>query len=210
MKNILRLFCGAGVYVFLFFLVLVYSLYAPEGYIQIATNKYLFYRKLCLITAAVMIPSVLLYYMAPHRKGVRRVVDNISATDIFVLLYLLVNIISFVGTEYREEALWGTSGWYMGFGMQLFFIGTYFLVSRFYDGRIDVLPFFMTATFVVFLWGLLNRFSIYPIDMHYDSEQFISSMGNINWFCGFWSIFFVMGVVLYLITTKPSKRANQP
>ena len=206
MKNILRLFCGAGVYVFLFFLVLVYSLYAPEGYIQIATNKYLFYRKLCLITAAVMIPSVLLYYMAPHRKGVRRVVDNISATDIFVLLYLLVNIISFVGTEYREEALWGTSGWYMGFGMQLFFIGTYFLVSRFYDGRIDVLPFFMTATFVVFLWGLLNRFSIYPIDMQYDNEQFISSMGNINWFCGFWSIFFVIGVVLYLITENRRMR----
>ena len=207
MKNILRLFCGAGVYVFLFFLVLVYSLYAPEGYIQIATNKYLFYRKLCLITAAVMIPAALLYYMAPpHHKSVWRVVDNISATDIFVLLYLLVNIISFVGTEYREEALWGTSGWYMGFGMQLFFIGTYFLVSRFYDGRIDVLPFFMTATFVVFLWGLLNRFSIYPIDMRYDNEQFISSMGNINWFCGFWSIFFVIGVVLYLITENRRMR----
>lgn len=207
MKNILRRFCGAGIYVFLFFLVLVYSLYAPEGYIQIATNKYLFYRKLCLITAAVMIPSALLYYMAPpHRKNLWRVAEDISATDIFVLLYLLVNIISFVGTQYREEALWGTSGWYMGFGMQLFFIGTYFLVSRFYDGRFDVLPFFMGATFLVFLWGLLNRFSIYPIDMQYDSEQFISSMGNINWFCGFWSIFFVVGVVLYLITEKRQMR----
>lgn len=207
MKKILRLFCNAEVYIFLFFLVLVYSLYAPEGYIQIATNKYLFYRKLCLITAAVVIPSSLLYYVAPpyHKNG-RKVMDNISSTDIFVFLYLLVNIISFVGTEYREEALWGTSGWYMGFGMQLFFIGTYFFVSRFYDGRIHVLPFFMAATFLVFLWGLLNRFSIYPIDMHYDNEHFISSMGNINWFCGFWSIFFVIGVVLYLITTKPWMR----
>lgn len=119
MKNILRLFCGAGVYVFLFFLVLVYSLYAPEGYIQIATNKYLFYRKLCLITAAVMIPSVLLYYMAPpHHKGVRRVVDNISATDIFVLLYLLVNIISFVGTECGKEM---TEGFLQGNTNSLFF-----------------------------------------------------------------------------------------
>ena len=47
-----RFICSAGVYVFLFFLVGVYSFYAPEGYIQIATNKYLFFRKLCLATAA--------------------------------------------------------------------------------------------------------------------------------------------------------------
>lgn len=206
-KNILRLFCSAGVYVFLFFLILVYSLYAPEGYIQIATNKYLFFRKLCLITAAVMVPAVLLYCaVPPYNKSGRRAADNISATDIFVFLFLLVNIISFAGTEYREEALWGTSGWYMGFGMQLFFIGIYFWLSRFYDGRINVLPFFMASAFVVFLWGLLNRFSIYPVDMHYDNEHFISSMGNINWFCGFWSVFFVIGVVLYVITEKRRTR----
>lgn len=206
-KNILRLFCSAGVYVFLFFLILVYSLYAPEGYIQIATNKYLFFRKLCLITAAVMVPAVLLYCaVPPYNKSGRKAADNISVTDIFVFLFLLVNIISFAGTEYREEALWGTSGWYMGFGMQLFFIGIYFWLSRFYDGRINVLPFFMASAFVVFVWGLLNRFSIYPVDMHYDSEHFISSMGNINWFCGFWSVFFVIGVVLYVITEKRRTR----
>ncbi len=202
-KNILRFFCSAGVYIFLFFLVFVYSLYAPEGYIQIATNKYLFFRKLCLITAVVMIPLIILYYMMPpFKKRLKNLIQSISVTDIFIILFLSVNIISFYYTEYREEALWGTSGWYMGFGMQLFFIGIYFLISRFYDGGIDVLPFFMSASFIVFFWGLLNRFSIYPVDMHYKHEQFISSLGNVNWFCGFWSVFFVTGVVLYVITEK--------
>lgn len=207
MKDILRLFCGACVYVFLFFLVFVYSLYAPEGYIQIATHKYLFYKKLCLLTAKVMIPAVLLYCaVPPHKKRGQGAIGAVSATDVFVLLFLLVNIISFFCTEFKEEALWGTSGWYMGFGMQLFFMGTYFMLSRFYDDRIDVMPFFMASAFVVFLWGLLNRFSIYPVDMHYDSEHFISSMGNINWFCGFWSVFFAIGVVLYVITERRRTR----
>ena len=196
-----------GVYLFLFFFVGVYSFYAPEGYIQIATNKYLFFRSMCLITAGIMVPLiglrciVLFFERSPKKRRPR-----ISLTDLFMLLFLAVNMISFFFTEYREEALWGTSGWYMGFAMHLFFIGIYFMVSRFYDGKIDVLPIFMGITFVIFLWGLLNRFSVYPIDMQYDSDSFISSMGNINWFCGFWSVFFVTGVVLYIVTERRSLR----
>lgn len=207
MEDILRLICGAAVYVFLFFLVAVYSLYAPEGYIQIATHKYLFLRKFCLITAGVMAPLIILYCVIPPiGRRWHSMIRRISVTDIFVLFFLFVNIISFLGTKYPEEALWGTSGWYMGFAMQVFFVGIYFFISRFYDGRIDVLPFLMAATFLVFLWGLLNRFSIYPIDMQYEHEQFISSLGNINWFCGFWSIFFVTGAVLYVICEKRRMR----
>ncbi len=203
MKHIMRLICGMGVYLFLFCFVVIYSLYAPEGYIQIATHKYLFFRKLCLITAGVMIPLIMLYYIIPPiGKSWRKMIRHISTTDIYMLLFLLINIISFLGTKFPEEALWGTSGWYMGFAVHVFFVGIYFFISRFYDGRIDVLPFLMAAAFLIFLWGLLNRFSIYPIDMQYENEQFISSMGNINWFCGFWSIFFVTGVVVYVLCEK--------
>lgn len=198
LKNDLQFVCSMGVYVFLFFLVAVYALYAPEGYIQLATHKYQFLKKLCIITAAVMTPFIALYYLMLPKEEKKQI--RISYTDVFVLLYLVLNIISFLCTKYREEALWGTSGWYMGFMMQLLFVGIYFFLSRFYDGRIDVLPFFMGASLVVFLWALLNRFSIYPIDMQIDHEAFISSLGNINWFCGFWAVFFVVSVALYLIT----------
>ena len=202
-KNGIGYICSAGVYVFLFFLVGIYSFYAPEGYIQIATNKYLFFRKLCQTTIMVMAPFIILFYILPSgEKWRQNASDRFSATDLFMFLYLCLNIVTYCFTPYREEALWGTDGWYMGFAMQLFFVGIYFFISRFYNGRVDVLPFLMLASFVVFLWGLLNRFSIYPVDMHYQHEQFISSMGNINWFCGFWSVFFVTGVVLYVITSK--------
>ena len=142
-KDGMRLICSAGVCIFLFFLVCIYSFYAPEGYIQIATNKYLFFRKLCLITAGVMTPFAVLYYILPSgKKQGQNVPEKISVTDLFMFLYLCLNIVSYYFTQYREEALWGTDGWYMGFAMQLFFIGIYFFISRFYDGRINVLPLF--------------------------------------------------------------------
>lgn len=199
--------CHIGVYIFLFFFVAVYVFYAPEGYIQIATNKFQFYRKMVLVTGAVMVPIVVLHYLFfPRRKREEGRRLSLSPTDIFVLLFLAVNGISFFFTEYREEAVWGTSGWYMGFAMMLSFTGIYFMLSRFYDGKIDLMPFFMAVTSVVFLWGLLNRFSVYPIDMQYDSTAFISCIGNINWFCGYWSVFFMIGAVLYVVGERMSLR----
>ena len=213
-KNILRELCHIGVYIFLFFFVIIYVLYAPQGYIQIATNKYQFFRKMATITGAVMVPLIALQYLfSPWGKNAKRGEarfldkkpkrdpgDIVSLTDIFMLLFLLINGISFFFTEYREEAAWGTSGWYMGFAMMLSFIGIYFMLSRFYDRRIDLLLLLMGAPSVVFLWGLLNRFSVYPVDMQYSDPSFISCIGNINWFCGYWSVFFSVGVVLYIVT----------
>lgn len=202
-KKIPGILCSIGVYIFLFYLVLMYSFYAPEGYFSIATNKYWYFRRICLATAKIMIPLAILYYIiALSQKNIKKWKKSISLTDIFMFLFLFSNVISFTFTEYKEEALWGTDGWYMGFAMHLIFIGIYFMISRFYDRKINLLLFFMAVTGVVFLWGLLNRFSIYPIDMHYDNVSFISSLGNINWTCGYWSVFFMIGVVLYVVAEK--------
>lgn len=195
--------CHIGVYIFLVFFVVVYVFYAPEGYIQLATNKFKFFRAMAIITGAVMAPvAVLAWIFSLPKRDKNKRWESVSATDIFVLLFLFLNGISFFLTPYKDEALWGTSGWYMGFAMQLSFVGIYFMMSRLYDGKIDLLPIFMGAASSVFLWGLLNRFSIYPIDMHYDSASYISCIGNINWFCGYWSVFFVMGVALYIVAEK--------
>lgn len=192
--------CHVGVYLFLLVFVALYVFYAPEGYIQIATNKYRFYRMMALITGGIMVPLIALRYLFGFRKRNRDEKKlRISETDIFMFLFLVANCVSFFLTPYKEEALWGTSGWYMGFAMMISFIGIYFLISRFYDGKIDLFVPIMAVTAAVFLWGLLNRFSVYPVDMQYDNVAFISSIGNINWFCGYWSVFFAIGIVLYII-----------
>lgn len=205
--KILKQLCHTGVYIFLFFFVGIYSFYAPEGYLQLAVHKYCFFRKMCLYTVNIMVPLVILHYILSRQgKNPQTTKISLSPTDIFVLLFLLANITSFFLTDYKEEALWGSEGWYMGFIMHFYFAGIYFMMSRLYDRKIDLLPPFMGITGIVFLWGLLNRFSIYPIDMHYDDPYFISCMGHINWLCGYWSVFFVTGMVLYIVAQKRSLR----
>lgn len=44
---------------------------------------------------------------------------------------------------------------------------------------------FGVVSAAVFLLGYLNRFGIYPIDMKWVDVQFISTIGNINWYCGY-------------------------
>ena len=40
--------------------------------------------------------------------------DKVSMTDLLVLMYAAEIFLSFVMSDYRQEALWGTEGWFMG------------------------------------------------------------------------------------------------
>ncbi|MCM1540119.1 MAG: O-antigen ligase family protein [Blautia sp.] len=204
--NHLKLACNIGVYLFLIALVVCYPFYLPEGYIRMITHKFQFFRTMCVITAAVMIPLAVLYYLVSagnaFRVGGRKGKLELSLTDLFVLFFAWANLTSYFSSGFQEEALWGTENWWMGFLIYLFLIGIYFLISRFYDNRIDVLPVFMAVNLIICLWGVLNRFSVFPVDMHYYATNYISCMGNIDWFCGYFSASFSIGTVLYMITEK--------
>ena len=36
--------------------------------------------------------------------------------------------------------------------------------------------------------AVVNRYEIRPLDMEYANYFFISTIGNIDWFCGYWSV----------------------
>ena len=122
---------------------------------------------------------------------------RLSGTDWAVLAYGISVILSYIGSDFRETAFLGEAGWYMGTVMQLGFVLSYFLVSRFWEYEGKMLFPFMAAAGVVFFIGLLNRFSIYPIAVEGANISFLSTMGNINWYCGYWSVLFPAGAVLY-------------
>lgn len=215
-KGMIGSTCAIGVYVFLFLFLIVYALYFKDGYTQIATVKFEFFRKLCIYFAWFMIPLAILHGILPTKYGkqagkklperIYEAMNNFSATDLFVFSYALIFFISYLVTEYQEEAAWGTSGWFMGLGTQLLCVGIYIFVSRYYDGKIDLMPYIMGITFILFFWGLLNRFSVYPIAMKFSAPAFISSMGNINWFCGYWTVFYAVGIIYYMLEEQRGRR----
>lgn len=214
LKSVFKLAITIIVYGYIFFLLVLFAFYFKDGYTQIATTKFTLFRSVSMSFAWALIPLAIIHHLLPGRyKENRNIIEkikiagtNLSWTDFFVFLYACINLLSYWASDSKGEAIWGTSGWYMGLGTQLICIGIYFFVSRYSNYKYYIMPVILISTFLLYSWGLLNRFSIYPISMTYSAPQFISSMGNINWFSGYWSVFFSTGVVLYWIRKSKIER----
>ena len=122
---------------------------------------------------------------------------RLSGTDWAALAYGFSVILSYIGSDYKHTALVGEKGWYMGAEMQLVFVLSYFLISRFWEYGEKILFPIMAASGAVFFLGILNRFSIFPFVIEGANSSFLSTMGNINWYCGYWSVIFPIGFLMY-------------
>ena len=71
---------------------------------------------------------------------------------------------------------------------QMTFVSIYFLLSKFENKKAApwLLGLCLPVSSAVFLLGLLNRFGIWPIPMKNSGRPlFISTIGNINWYCSY-------------------------
>lgn len=135
------------------------------------------------------------------RVSEKKRIWSAASVDFFALIYCAALALSYVFSEYKEEALWGTSRWYMGLFPQLMLVSIYFIVSRFWKPRKWFFCIIFPVSAVVFLMGCLNRFDIYTFGLESVGPSFISTIGNINWYCGYAvSVMFAGTVLLWLGT----------
>lgn len=187
-------------YVMLYLLLMAawFPFFLTWGYRQAGTDKSMLFRWLGLGLLISVLPCALIYWICQWRKeGKKNLLENICDSDKLVLAYGFVTIVSFLCTENREEALWGAKGWYIGFVTQMIYLTSYFFISRFLEGKLILIPLFAFSSSISYVLGILNRFSVYPFELEGANPSFISTLGNINWFCGYWSVFFPMAVGLF-------------
>lgn len=213
---------------YMILVLLALPLYFRDGYAYIASRKSGLFSKCTISMAEALAPVMLLYGIVSvalrcradkalsHEKSreklwikIRDIISAISiasAVDFFAAWYGVAVVASFLCTEYREDALWGANGWYMGFYTQMVMVCSYFLISRFWKGRNAFFYMILPVSAAVFLLGYLNRFGIYPIEIELASASFISTIGNINWYCGYVATVFFGGVsLLWLRDGQKSK-----
>lgn len=186
----------------------VYPLYMKQGYADIGKAKYQFFIR-CSLGALVIFAFIGFLYAARQiylriRQKHAPLIDwsRLSAVDLFVVLYATEIFISYSYSNYREEALWGTDGWYMGLALLLTLCGLYFFISRFWRVQRLVLYVEMAVSGLVFALGILDRFSLYLLPIEIRQPSFISTLGNINWFCGCLSVLAPPGICLFLFGAK--------
>lgn len=127
---------------------------------------------------------------------------HLSVTDWFVAGYGICVTISFLLAVDKAEALWGAKGWYMGFVSQLIFVISYFVVSRWWSGKLGVWYAACIAAFVVFFFGVLHRFSVDPFGLYEGLpeniiRQYLSFLGQNTWYSSYMCTVFPLGLFLF-------------
>jgi hypothetical protein len=197
-------------------MIVILPFYNEEGYSHIGTDKSAFFRfwsrfftYLVLSLGVLLLAAFVGRFMkrrsreTDKKKAIsgRKIWDalrsNLSVTDVGAIIFGLSAIVSYLLSHYKQEALIGTSGWFMGLYTQLVLVGSYFFISRLWRRRRWMAGLFLPVSTVVFLLGLLNRFGVYPFVMKSAMPQFISTIGNINWYCAYLVTVLFAGVFLF-------------
>ncbi len=193
----------------------IYPFYMREGYVDIGRAKYEFLIYCSLAALGILALIGVFVGGQALAKGLREHApyfidwDKVSMTDLLVLMYAAEIFLSFAMSDYRQEALWGTEGWFMGTVLLLTLCGLYFFISRFWEGGRAVRYTALLASGGVFVLGILDRFSVYLIPLEIRQASFISTLGNINWFCGYFSVLFPIGVCSFLFGEEKGRENNR-
>lgn len=187
-------------------LLAVIPLYTGGTYFQIGDTKYLLFRNVSVICIGLWIFAGLFFMLIRHLKGtVKKASRGFSPMDAVMLLYAGSVLLSALGSAYQQTAWTGYRDWYMGAVSQCLFVGIYFFVSRHYRQQSPALYFGITAFFAVVVlgicqrlgWNVLGLLTNYNIG-DWEYSHMISTLGNINWACGYFSIAIAIPVAGFL------------
>ena len=187
---------------YLILILTVMPFFNRNGYRYIGTDKSYFFNTVCIYMGRILIPVTVLYLAALlfslKKQAWRLFKESITVTDLFAAGYCAALLISWLCSRYRQDCIWGATGWYMGLCPHLFLIFGYFFISKFWKPRKWILGLGLCASFAVFVLGCLNRFGVDPLNMDIGVTGFISTIGNINWYCGYLvSVFFAGAALLW-------------
>ena len=206
--------------------------YHPEtSYMTIGSGKAEFYNKWAFGTAKAAGVFLLLYLLTASvrqfllwkkdsswktggaslwmamKTGCQNFWQSLTGTELFAVCYIAALCISYLLTDYPEFAKMGADGWNMGFWPQILFLFFFLLLERtLTTGMAKAgIGMMLSASTVVFLLGLLNRYGVNPLHMESSGPGFISTIGNINWYCGYWSVLFPVccGIFLFRENVLP-------
>lgn len=219
MKEKVMSFCST----LLFLLIaVILPLYIPKmGYSHIGTDKYVLFFYGCIVLFSAMAFILLLFSAMTfirarvlHRNSTGSTGStssttfpmDCSVTDCFVLAFFLAVTVSYYFSGYGETAFIGNNEWFMGLASQYLFLLIYFFTSRYFRLFQGFIPVMLFTASLISLLGICNRFGYYPIYIWGKTDIFISTIGNINWFCGYLIILVGMEIILFYKETLSSKR----
>ena len=198
---------------YLFAILMVMPFYYRNTYIDIGEAKYIFVAVMSAICIIATVTINLSYYLfTPGNVGMEGKRLKVSVTDTFVLIYLISTFISYMMTSYKEQALLGCDGWHMGLLTQIVFCAIYFAFSRYLvKVKREYIYAVIGVANIIAILAVLNRFHIDPLQMYANlppqALNFLSTIGNPNWYSSYLTILLTIIVALYIFTEEYLKKS---
>lgn len=182
---------------------IVFPLYFQNNYRNMGDAKFFYFRTYTMVYLSVALIAggfylIIHIYEIPWKSLLKR----LNWVDRFALLYMTGLILSYFFSDYRNTALWGAKGWFMGILPQLSFILIYFFISRFFSFHKTFIWIMLMPSSIVFLLALLHRFSIDPLGMYNGLPKstqllFLSTIGQATWYSSYMCVLLPLGIFLF-------------
>lgn len=181
-----------------FFIALLLPFYVTEyGYANIGNDKFLFFLYGMI---PFLITGCIIFFFDTLKKKSRMH----SATDLFIIGYGISCLLSYLFSAYKNITLIGNDEWNMGLVSQLLFLFLYWGISRHLIRLEKCIHLVCIASIPIAALAILNRFGIYPIPIRLQHPLYVSTIGNINWFCGYFIM--ITGMELFLFFHSKSTK----
>ncbi len=187
------------------YIILIYAflpLYMRYGYFELGEHKSLAY--LWISGAAAVILLIAMAVKGDLKKEFTKGKGDIRRYA--VLAFLFTNLLSLIFSIDKKTGFLGLSGWRMGFLTILLMIFFLCFFSKYVKAEGFLLAAMLVAPLLEFILGILNRFEVHPIEIFGQDTTFLATIGNINWYAGYLSIFVPIGVGFTAGEKRFSKR----
>ena len=181
----------------LIMLFAILPLYMRQGYYELGEAKGLFFMIVGGILALLLVIfdyKLFLDFWAEQ--------SNICYS-VIVLCFSAVS--SLLLSIVKDTSFFGLRGWRTGF--ITFFICFVLFVE--FRGERNIggktIAFLLVVPFIEFILGIIMRFGIYPIKFYGLDNAFLATIGNINWYTAYLSIFVPIGIGLGFISGRFTK-----
>lgn len=206
-------YIGYSVDLFAVMILSLFPLFFIDRYYNILQAKYYFYIASVVLMVVVLLITVLIKHDCLESYFSNFQWDfflkKFTVTDIALLLFLSVAIISTISSDYVYESFWGNEGRYSGLFLLTLYACAYFLVTRFGKLKKWYLDLFLISGMLICLFGISDYFKMdllhFKVGMREDQRfMFTSTIGNINTYTAF--VGMVTAVSAVLFATEKDKR----
>ena len=190
---------------FIFMLLIFFPLYTHNAYYDILSSRYVLYKIIviahlimlsllgilyCLIDAKNMYhdePAIVRFFKSFLPQNIKK---HIVITDVFFFAFLIVCIISTIGSQFQKEAFYGNAGRMQGLECIIIYFLSYIAITRTYIYKRWHFDFMIIACAFACIWAYtdflgLDIFGFLRGVSGIQRLMFTSSIGNLNTFTNY-------------------------